>query len=187
MKILPRVASVLLAAAALLATWSAGLGARSLYSAATEARVRAGGVAVEVPLAGIPALRLGPDGVAEPVDLGTIRDGVILAFDASCGVCNQNMWNWVDVIHAATDGGSRPAERVHALAIMAPPEAWAYWMGLTDHVQVLVTDTATVAHRLNIPGPPATLVVENGIVRHRFDGLLDSRAKAVVTAAARGW
>lgn len=183
MKNLANLVSALLGIAVVAGAWSAGLGAHSLYSAAAASRSLAGSEVVDVPLAGVPALRLRADGTTETIDLGSIREGVVFAFDASCGVCNLNMWNWIDVVRDASGAG---AGRLYAISVMPPEEAWAYWDGMQDHLEVLVADPATLVERLEIPGPPATLLIEDGAIRHRYHGFLDTRAKAAVAAAAVG-
>jgi hypothetical protein len=181
-----RIATIALFALVLLGAWKSGVGAYSLWSVVAEARDEARGEAVEVFLDGVSALRLRPDGTADTVDLGTIRDGVIFAFDASCGICNQNMGNWIELVGQGTGAPDHPAGRVHAIGIMPAAEAWAYWTRLHDRVAVFVTDTATIVERLRIPGPPATLIVRDGIIRHRYTGFLDTHAKAAIAAAIAG-
>ncbi|HEX2095723.1 MAG TPA: hypothetical protein VHG28_25215 [Longimicrobiaceae bacterium] len=98
---------------------------------------------------------------------------VVFVFSPECGACNDNMWNWVDVVHGARDGSIR----FFALGVTPSSEANRYWAGLARRIRVVQADPKRVHEALRVESTPTTLLVRNGVVVRAYVGPLTPLAR----------
>lgn len=139
------------------------------------------GTEQDVPLAGIRASVLTGPRAGAALDLGEVERGILLIFDPTCGPCSKNMANWTDLMLALQGG---PAE-LYALTLRPGRGAAEYWRPWDQVAPVLVIDTAAMIEEIGVGATPTTLVVEDGRVVRRLDGMLQAPAIAELIRGAR--
>jgi hypothetical protein len=131
------------------------------------------------PLSGLSARRVDSSS-APQVDLGSLRNAVVMVFDTACVPCAGTMEGWTGILREAKDG--------EAVALTVEPgmgaaEYWRPWAS----VRVLVADTTVMRDELKLVSTPTTLVVEGGAVRHEYRGPLSLPARHEITESLRRW
>lgn len=105
---------------------------------------------------------------------------IVFVYAPTCTACNGNMANWIDLI---ADLEGAPV-RLLAVAPAGAPASRDYWGPLTRHVEVIAATPAEVRTALNVDVTPATILVENGVVRGVATGALTRPAMQQVHAFA---
>lgn|GEM_PF-3059143 len=166
--------------AALLLAGVAALGAARVASGVAEWRVAPrAGAAADLGTARFDTLRDAGTGLRARVGSGR---ALIFVYAPDCGPCNSNMWNWIDVARRAR---GRPV-RLVAVTPDRGGEAARYWAGLRGVVDVVAADTTALRDALHLQVTPATLLLENGVVRRQYVGPLTPAAKRRVIGFIEG-
>lgn len=105
---------------------------------------------------------------------------IVFVYSPACVPCNGNMANWIDLV-ADLHGG--PVE-LFAVAPEGTPAARDYWGPLTRYVYVITATPAEVRGALDAEVTPATILVENGVIRGVATGALTRPAMLQVHAFA---
>ncbi|HEX8430347.1 MAG TPA: hypothetical protein VF625_03630 [Longimicrobium sp.] len=156
------------------------LGAARVASGVAEWRGAPGaGAAADLGAARSDTLRDMGTGLRARVGAGR---ALIFVYAPDCGPCNSNMWNWIDVARRAR---GRPVRLVAATPDRSD-DAARYWAGLRGVVDVVVADTTALRDALDLQVTPATLLVENGVVRRQYVGPLTPAAKRRVIGFIEG-
>jgi hypothetical protein len=181
MKTLWRVAVLALAAVALAGAWRTAKAVAAIARTPRTLEKTWAGTPLRTPLAGVRVRRLGA-APADSLELGSLERAVVFVFDTRCASSNSNMANWMDLVREAPPGAP-----LYALTYRQNGDAplLAYWDGMHERVAVLGTDTATLVRRLGIPGTPTTLVVRDGVIRHKWPGPLQPAAKEALLRVLR--
>lgn len=157
-----------LAAVIALSGWRLVRAAADFAVAPAEAEAETGiGTAVDRPI------RVSADAKGEAYRrMAAPGRAVVFVYSPECGPCNAGMGGWIDLVRHA-----RGRVRLHAAAPMDTPAARAYWGALERHVEVALSDSAALSAALGVRSTPATLLVEDGVVRHEFLGPLTMAAR----------
>jgi hypothetical protein len=105
---------------------------------------------------------------------------IVFVYSPACSACNGNMANWIDLV-ADLHGGQVQRFAVAPAGTLAARE---YWGPLTRHVHVITATPAEVHAALNAEVTPATILVENGVIRGVATGALTRPAMQQVHAFA---
>lgn len=105
---------------------------------------------------------------------------IVFVYSPTCGACNGNMANWIDLV-ADLHGGQ---VQLFAAAPAGTPAAREYWGPLSRHVHVITATPAEVRGALNAEVTPATILVESGVIRGVVTGALTQPAMQQVHAFA---
>ncbi|MBB4637297.1 hypothetical protein [Longimicrobium terrae] len=108
------------------------------------------------------------------------KRAIVFVYAPTCSACNGNMANWIDLV-ADLHGGQ---VQLFAVAPAGTPAAREYWGPLSRHVHVITATPAEVRGALNAEVTPATILVENGVIRGVATGALTRPAIRQVHAFA---
>jgi hypothetical protein len=113
---------------------------------------------------------------------GREQNAVILLYNTTCTVCNQNMANWMTLIAELRE--TSPQTLVAAVSVESPSIQQEYWKSLLPtavrlHTLIKVDDFVVQAGTRRVP---STIVVRNGQIAEVHEGVLGPARQTRVLA-----